>query len=74
MSAITALDSGNPDSDDESRKADKLAARAARFSSKLPGNRYKQVKDFILPLGLAQVLFSSKRCERKRGRSSRSKD
>ena len=42
MPNMSALDSGNPDSDDESRK-DKLAARAARFTQKLAGNRYKEV-------------------------------
>ena len=47
MPAVAVLDTGNPDSDDESRKADKLAARAARFSNKLPGNRYKQVSEHL---------------------------
>ena len=41
--STSALDSGNPDNEDESLKADRLAARAARFNNKLPGNRYKQV-------------------------------
>ncbi|KAK8854914.1 hypothetical protein IAR55_003653 [Kwoniella newhampshirensis] len=40
-----ALASGNPDSEDESQKASRLAARAARFSSKLPGNRYKELEE-----------------------------
>ncbi|WWD18937.1 hypothetical protein CI109_103393 [Kwoniella shandongensis] len=43
--AINALASGNPDSEDESQKASRLAARAARFSSKLPGNRYKELEE-----------------------------
>ncbi|RXK40216.1 hypothetical protein M231_02490 [Tremella mesenterica] len=45
MANLTALESGNPDSDDESRKASRLAARAARFSQKLPGNRYKELEE-----------------------------
>ncbi|WRT68245.1 uncharacterized protein IL334_005221 [Kwoniella shivajii] len=44
-SAISALDSGNPDGEDESRKASRLAARAARFNKVLPGNRYKQLEE-----------------------------
>ncbi|WWC90845.1 uncharacterized protein L201_005782 [Kwoniella dendrophila CBS 6074] len=43
-SAISALDSGNPDEDDSS-KASKLAARAARFNKVLPGNKYKQLEE-----------------------------
>ncbi|WWD02476.1 hypothetical protein V865_000516 [Kwoniella europaea PYCC6329] len=43
--AISALDSGNPDGEDDSRKASKLAARAARFNKVLPGNRYKQLEE-----------------------------
>ncbi|WVF72644.1 hypothetical protein IAT40_007462 [Kwoniella sp. CBS 6097] len=44
-SGINALDSGNPDNEDGFNKASKLAARAARFSSKLPGNRYKELEE-----------------------------
>ncbi|OCF38763.1 hypothetical protein I317_07444 [Kwoniella heveanensis CBS 569] len=42
---INALDSGNPDNEDGFNKASKLAARAARFSNKLPGNRYKELEE-----------------------------
>jgi hypothetical protein len=45
MAPIGALDSGNPDSEDESKKADRLAARAARFNKQLVGNRHKEVSD-----------------------------
>ncbi|WWC71700.1 uncharacterized protein I206_105658 [Kwoniella pini CBS 10737] len=44
-SAISALDAGNPDGEDDSRKASKLAARAARFNKVLPGNRYKELEE-----------------------------
>nr|XP_018261336.1 uncharacterized protein I303_05773 [Kwoniella dejecticola CBS 10117]OBR83494.1 hypothetical protein I303_05773 [Kwoniella dejecticola CBS 10117] len=43
--AISALDSGNPDGEDDSRKASRLAARAARFNKVLPGNRYKELEE-----------------------------
>jgi hypothetical protein len=43
MAPIGALDSGNPDSEDESQKAARLAARAARFNKQLVGNRHKEV-------------------------------
>ncbi|WVQ99863.1 hypothetical protein IAU59_007006 [Kwoniella sp. CBS 9459] len=42
---INALESGNPDNEDGLHKASKLAARAARFSNKLPGNRYKELEE-----------------------------
>ena len=62
MANITALDSGNPDGDDLS-KASKLAARAARFSSKLPGNRYKEVSTSSM-IAIGEALTSSWRtCE-----------
>lgn len=48
MAAIGALESGNPDGEDESKKADRLAARAARFNKQLVGNRHKEVSLCLL--------------------------
>ncbi len=39
---------GGLDGEDESKKQERLAARAARFNKTLPGNKYKEVSQFVL--------------------------
>jgi hypothetical protein len=50
MAPSNALASGNPDTDDESTAASKKAARGARFTTNLPGNRFKEVTSTPYPL------------------------
>lgn len=42
-SALAAFDSGIVDDTDDFKKAERLAARAARFSKNAPGKRIKEV-------------------------------
>ena len=41
----TGLSAGNPDGEDPAAKAQRLAARAARFGNRLPGNRAKELEE-----------------------------
>jgi hypothetical protein len=76
MVAIGALDSGNPDGEDETKKADRLAARAARFNKQLVGNRHKEVSCYqeAVVRCTADRWNSWKKHEFARGRGLNNKD
>lgn len=49
MAPASALEGGLESGEDDFKKADRLAARAARFSNKLLGNKFKEVSPPVLP-------------------------